>query len=245
MTMNLDLFGRDLFDQPVAAPAHGSLLAEDFLLPPFSVLNARERWWQERKAAWLRMGIQSEVGRGPNLIRHSRTTTLGEKDSSIFDPVLCELVYRWFSPPGGLVLDNFAGGSVRGVVAAALGRRYYGIELRPEQIASNEEQARAILAPSPAVETHGRLTVVQDAATPGGTKQRALLRFIGAYPERALVYASPASGFAQIALAAACREVGKRALIFVAKRKTHQNVLVFVKGDWRRAAKACADEATP
>lgn len=60
--------------------------------------------------------------------------------TSIFDPVLCELVYRWFCPPGGLVLDPFAGGSVRGIVAAKLGRRYVGIDLRAEQVAANREQ---------------------------------------------------------------------------------------------------------
>jgi hypothetical protein len=70
--------------------------------------------------------------------------------TSIFDPVLCELAYRWFCPPGGLVLDPFAGGSVRGIVASRLGRRYVGIDLRPEQIAANEQQALAICgAPLP------------------------------------------------------------------------------------------------
>ena len=64
--------------------------------------------------------------------------------TSIFDPVLCELAYRWFCPPGGLILDPFAGGSVRGIVAAKLGRRYVGIDLRPEQITANEEQAKRI-----------------------------------------------------------------------------------------------------
>ncbi len=61
--------------------------------------------------------------------------------TSIFDPVVCELSYRWFCPPGGTVLDPFAGGSVRGVVASKLGRPYVGIELRPEQIAANRAQA--------------------------------------------------------------------------------------------------------
>ncbi|HEX6957571.1 MAG TPA: DNA methyltransferase, partial [Ferrovibrio sp.] len=64
--------------------------------------------------------------------------------TSIFDPVLCELVYRWFCPPRGLVLDPFAGGSVRGIVAARLGRDYIGIDLRPEQIEANRVQADAI-----------------------------------------------------------------------------------------------------
>ena len=67
-----------------------------------------------------------------------------QSGTSIFDPVLCELAYRWFSPPAGRVLDPFAGGSVRGIVAAMLGRRYTGIDLRAEQIAANEDQAAAI-----------------------------------------------------------------------------------------------------
>lgn len=70
--------------------------------------------------------------------------------TSIFDPVLCELAYRWFCPPGGVVLDPFAGGSVRGIVASRLGRHYVGIDLRPEQVEANREQARAIAgAPAP------------------------------------------------------------------------------------------------
>jgi SAM-dependent methyltransferase len=64
--------------------------------------------------------------------------------TSIFDPVLCELAYRWFCPPGGLVLDPFAGGSVRGVVASRLGRQYVGVELRAEQVAANREQAATL-----------------------------------------------------------------------------------------------------
>lgn len=67
-----------------------------------------------------------------------------QSGTSIFDPVLCELIYRWFCPPGGLVLDPFAGGSVRGIVASRLGRPYVGIDLRPEQIKANEAQAKMI-----------------------------------------------------------------------------------------------------
>jgi len=64
--------------------------------------------------------------------------------TSIFDPVLCELAYRWFCPPGGIVLDPFAGGSVRGIVASKLGRGYIGVDLSARQIAANRIQASAI-----------------------------------------------------------------------------------------------------
>jgi hypothetical protein len=63
---------------------------------------------------------------------------------------LTELAYRWFCPPGGLILDPFAGGSVRGIVASKLGRQYLGVELRAEQVAANRVQAEVICdAPLP------------------------------------------------------------------------------------------------
>ena len=64
--------------------------------------------------------------------------------TSIFDPVLCEIAYRWFSPAGGLILDPFAGGSVRGIVASKLGRQYIGHELRQEQVDANRIQGSEI-----------------------------------------------------------------------------------------------------
>ena len=66
--------------------------------------------------------------------------------TSIFDPVLCEIAYRWFSPVGGLILDPFAGGSVRGIVASKLGRQYIGHELRQEQVDANRVQGDEICA---------------------------------------------------------------------------------------------------
>lgn len=64
--------------------------------------------------------------------------------TSIFDPVLCELIYRWFCPPGGQVLDPFAGGSVRGIVAAKLGLHYTGVDLSGRQLEANRAQAASI-----------------------------------------------------------------------------------------------------
>lgn len=64
--------------------------------------------------------------------------------TSIFDPVLTELAYRWFSPEGGVILDPFAGGSVRGIVASKLNRQYIGHELRAEQVEANRIQADGI-----------------------------------------------------------------------------------------------------
>ncbi len=50
-------------DHQPAASSSGSLAAR-FGIPPFSILDARKGWWQDRKRAWLDMGIRSELGRG-------------------------------------------------------------------------------------------------------------------------------------------------------------------------------------
>lgn len=76
---------------------------------------------------------------GQDLMRGENLT-----GTSIFDPVLCELVYRWFCPPGGAILDPFAGGSVRGIVASRLARWYTGIDLSARQLAANEAQSAEI-----------------------------------------------------------------------------------------------------
>jgi hypothetical protein len=138
-------------------------LADKFGVPPMSVLDRRSGAWQDRRRRWLTLGIQSELGRDSrsgalsSLSDPTRDDFIGRimrgeqvgpasmgalvaDGVSVFDPVICELVYRWFSPPGGQVLDPFAGGSVRGVVASVLGRRYRGIDLRTDQVKANRSQ---------------------------------------------------------------------------------------------------------
>jgi len=96
------------------------------------------------------MGIKSEEGRGDSIEKDTSCATDWMKRSgsseggSVFDPVVCELAYRWWCPVGGVIVDPFAGGSVRGIVASKLGYKYWGGELRPEQVAANRTQADKI-----------------------------------------------------------------------------------------------------
>ena len=122
-------------------------LREQFLVPPFSVLDTRQGYWQDRKKQWKSIGIKSEEGRDNKMLSHLKknaekvngaANTLTEL--SIFDPVLCETMYTWFCKPDGKVLDPFAGGSVRGIVASYKQMEYTGFDIRPEQIAANEKQ---------------------------------------------------------------------------------------------------------
>ena len=138
--MNIDLFGNEIIKDV--------LLRDKYVEPPFTRLDAVSGSWQKRKNLWKQKGIKSEIGRDENALKYSSMIN-GKSESytgtSIFDPVLCELMYKWFCPDGGTILDPFAGGSVRGIVANYLGYKYSGIDIRQEQIDSNREQAMDIL----------------------------------------------------------------------------------------------------
>lgn len=185
--MNTDLSG-------IAAEQARGGLCERFIVPPFSVLDSRRGYWQERKRLWLALGIESDSSRDsmvpmsggvsgadpdyyrqkekaerkagltlsheefereyyqpPNSRGSSMRLTSGGGLLSIFDPVICELAYRWFVPAGGAVLDPFSGGSVRGIVASVLGLRYTGVDLRPDQVEANRVQAHRIHGDVPPV----------------------------------------------------------------------------------------------
>lgn len=145
--MNKDLFGNEIITNP--------LLRDKFIEPPFSVLDTKSGNWQKRKKLWSRLGIKSEVGREAKSInsgtddyrsiKNKKGYDNKENYTSIFDPALCEVIYNWFCVNGKEILDPFAGGSVRGVVANYLGYRYTGIDIRQEQIDSNIEQGLDIL----------------------------------------------------------------------------------------------------
>lgn len=74
----------------------------------------------------------------------------------------------------------------------------------------------ALTLPAPTVVEHDGIHVVRDDLIGGGTKARYILRLFDAADE--VVYATPAEGGSQTALAWAAKQLGKRATLFVAKR---------------------------
>lgn len=120
-------------------------LCDKYLVPPFSTFDTRQGYWQRRKREWKRI-ITSENGRGAGLLGNglkalAEKSKMGLTGTSIFDPVLCEVIYNWFGLTGGTVFDPFAGGSVRGIVAEIVGQRYIGIDLSQKQIDANQLNA--------------------------------------------------------------------------------------------------------
>ena len=133
-----------LADKVKANPVNSNLF-DSFLFPPFSYLDTKTKRWLDRKKQWKELGIKSELGREDNLVFSANLQAPGLEGTSIFDPVLCELGYRWFTPKTeSNIFDPFAGGSVRGIVAKVLGHNYTGIDLRAEQVSANYANAREI-----------------------------------------------------------------------------------------------------
>lgn len=129
---------------------------------PFSILRSDLGPWRERRRAWKDLGLDSQRGRehvqthaapggfGADMLRKFK----GGDGASTFDPVLAETHYAWYCPEGGSILDPFAGGSVRGLVAGNGGYQYTGVDLSPTQVDANEDQAaewqeRDLLAAKP------------------------------------------------------------------------------------------------
>lgn len=136
---DVDLFGNKIEKDPI--------LRDRFIEPPFSILDTKSGSWGDRQNKWKRLGMKSEVGRSATVINMDTKAKKGNSADyvSIFDPALCEVLYHWFCPENGSILDPFAGGSVRGIVAHKLGFHYTGIDIRQEQIDCNREQALNIL----------------------------------------------------------------------------------------------------
>lgn len=141
----VNLFGEEELD------VTHSILRQKFVEPPFSILDTRQADWQERKRTWKKLGIRPEIVNNNNTKTFNISEWAAEKADkdmpaiSIFDPALCEVMYKWFCPDGGSILDPFAGGAVRGIVANFMGYHYTGIDIRQEQIDDNRNQALDIL----------------------------------------------------------------------------------------------------
>ena len=108
------------------------VLLDRFGVPPLSILDTRQGYWQERKRQWL----TKECVLSDSLMRE-----IGD-GSSNFDPVLAELMFKWFAPKGGKILDPFGGEQTKGVVAGELGFDYTAVEFRADQVQVNNEATK-------------------------------------------------------------------------------------------------------
>ena len=163
-------------------PANASL-NDRFIAPPFSILDTRKGYWQERKKKWRELIGDNGESRNDTLItspeikykdlyqrtrQHREELGISFKEYldkyvpddvkereaskvlsagvSLLDPVMAEIVCRWFGQDNCKTFDCFAGDSVFGYVSAHLGNEFIGIELRPEQAQLNNERVEGMTA---------------------------------------------------------------------------------------------------
>ena len=128
------------------AGKHGSL-SDKFIAPPFTILDTRQGYWRERKAMWReRIADFGESREGTLADGETNCMATINNGVSLLDPVMAEIVCRWFGIEGGTAFDCFAGDTVFGYVAATLGMSFTGIELREEQAQLNNERVEGMSA---------------------------------------------------------------------------------------------------
>lgn len=120
--------------------AHAKL-TDTFIVPPFTILDTRQGYWNERKSYWKTLIKDNGESREDTLAKGSMMSALNN-GVSILDPVLSELVNLWFGLPKGKTFDCFAGDSVFGYVSSYLGNSFTGIELRQEQADLNNQRLK-------------------------------------------------------------------------------------------------------
>jgi hypothetical protein len=117
----------DLEDAGTATAPPAGGLAAGWVWPPFTLWDGRAPAWLDRKRQWMALGLRPDGGaRG-------------------FDPVAAELIYRWFCPRAGLVVDVSPGDATRAVVALKLGCHYVGVDPDHPQIQANREDCQRVL----------------------------------------------------------------------------------------------------
>lgn len=158
-------------------------LSDAFVIPPFSILDSRQGYWQSRKKEWKAIIGENGESRQDTLIKSpeikfkdlyqrskQRRIELGitfqeyldsyvseevkQKELnkaiasgvSLLDPVMAEIICRWFGYKNCKTFDPFAGDTVFGFVSAYLGNQFTGIEIREEQAQLNNDRCKEMNA---------------------------------------------------------------------------------------------------
>ena len=92
MKKNIDLFGNEV--------DVNRDLKDKFLIPPFSIFDTRQGYWQKRKRRWKGLIKDKGESRESTLFKGSGDP-VSEKIKkqgtvSILDPVLAEICVKWF-----------------------------------------------------------------------------------------------------------------------------------------------------
>lgn len=119
-------------------------LSKELLYPPFTVLDTKIKRWRDLRVYWdNKYGDNLTETKNYLLSGGQCMMTALNKGTSKFDPVLAQIIYKWFMPfSGGMILNPTCGEPTTGIVAGELGFGYLGIDIRQEQVDINNRLAR-------------------------------------------------------------------------------------------------------
>lgn len=148
LDINMEDFGfeenfKDIFE--TEAEKHGKLI-DRFVVPPVTIFDTRQGYWNERKKMWREKIADNAEARKNAIVQTAQERPYFEGDFnsvSLLDPVLSEIIVKWFMPKienGINCFDVFAGDTVFGFVSSYLKKNFTGIELRKEQADFNNKR---------------------------------------------------------------------------------------------------------
>ena len=139
----LEEWGLDGFPFEQEPKEEHNKLQDTFVVPPFSILDTKKGYWQERKKYWKSLiGDEGESREGALAKGATNIMAATNNGVSLLDPVLAEIANKWFGLDNCNTFDCFAGDSVFGYVSDALGNTFTGIELRQEQTDLNNQRLK-------------------------------------------------------------------------------------------------------
>ena len=139
----LEEWGLDGFPFEQGPKEEHNKLQDTFVVPPFSILDTKKGYWQERKKYWKSLiGDEGESREGALAKGATNIMAATNNGVSLLDPVLAEIANKWFGLDNCNTFDCFAGDSVFGYISDALGNTFTGIELRQEQTDLNNQRLK-------------------------------------------------------------------------------------------------------
>jgi hypothetical protein len=139
----LEEWGLDGFPFEKEPKEEHNKLEDTFVVPPFSILDTKKGYWQERKKYWTSLiGDEGESREGALAKGATNIMAATNNGVSLLDPVLAEIANKWFGLDNCNTFDCFAGDSVFGYISDALGNTFTGIELRQEQTDLNNQRLK-------------------------------------------------------------------------------------------------------
>jgi hypothetical protein len=139
----LEEWGLDGFPFEKEPKEEHNKLEDTFVVPPFSILDTKKGYWQERKKYWKSLiGDEAESREGALAKGATNIMAATNNGVSLLDPVLAEIANKWFGLDNCNTFDCFAGDSVFGYISDALGNTFTGIELRQEQTDLNNQRLK-------------------------------------------------------------------------------------------------------